>query len=323
VGQTQRGRSGEAVGTGPNRVARPAGGGPQPGAMPAPQQASTDMGTGAPAPQGEVPRQARQPEGRPAGAPQPPTGVEQSGDPNATRGARPGQTLAAATQPPRAQCTLAQRQCPGPNSPEYRRARAAFDSASNRIGQAECIFSGLPSTYRDGRRGAGRCVAQNQFCLRPGDPASCKGPQGHDLRCEQGQAVCNPLLFSVKTDGTPHCVPAQANATRACHEIAKPDNSWPDFSSAFINGLRESWDDMNSRIQAICGNSIEGEPRSGRPPAPAAVLNCSACNVIAQRLEQLNAAAGHPCGGAQPPGQTPGQVPPQAAPAATQARTSE
>jgi hypothetical protein len=146
----------------------------------------------------------------------------------------------------------------------------------------DCIYAGGISTYQDGRKRAYKCIAPSQFCF---GSTTCTNSTGErmsaDYSCEQGQVICNPLIFGVHSDGeTPFCIEKSAQATATCDDESRADEGAVTPLDQEHAGLKEAWNDFSDRLFKMCHqNKI------------AAALHCAECDIITKRLFALNIAA--------------------------------
>jgi hypothetical protein len=139
-----------------------------------------------------------------------------------------------------------------------------------------CIYGGAFSVYKNGRPVPGECVAINHICTDGKD--ECDKSSKFYKGCKDDEALCNPLLFNLKSDGSALCTKRGHDVTRDCatasdhlgvtvtyvqdrfedlpegHRIAK---QWNDFADKF-NDLCLA--NSNSRA-FLCRECFEMERR--------------------------------------------------------------
>ncbi len=97
------------------------------------------------------------------------------------------------------------------------------------------------------------------------------------LRCGTHQSICNPLLFGSVNDQTPICMGRGHDVTARCSRVSTAHDAHR-FLSRNTPGIQEAWDQLRTGLREVCEpNSVSGR------------FHCEECNVIRQRLFELNA----------------------------------
>ena len=158
------------------------------------------------------------------------------------------------------------------------RRKKFYDDASI----SSCIFAGNINEFMDKPKRPGRC--RNSSTFRFSD-------HGHPYTCASArESVCNPLVFCLKKDNTPFCVPAKIDATKACDAASTADARLPDCLNQNIQGLADAWNHYREGFNQLCRNN-----------AASRAFHCDECLIIAKRLADLNAlATGDSCGEMKP-----------------------
>ncbi len=97
------------------------------------------------------------------------------------------------------------------------------------------------------------------------------------LRCGTHQSICNPLLFGSVNDQTPICMGRGHDVTARCSRVSTAHDAHR-FLSRNTPGIQEAWDQLRTGLREVC----EPTSVSGR-------FHCEECNIIRQRLFELNA----------------------------------
>jgi len=133
-------------------------------------------------------------------------------------------------------------------------------------GKLPCVIAGMIS----------QLDSQNRRC----QPVMSAG----DLKCsEQGQSICNPLLFGTRHDGSPVCVGRGQSVTKQCAELS----STLDVNRYLASGpagVQERWDEFKRNLSSLC--------QAGTVQAR---FHCQECNVMRQRLAEIHARYGFGC----------------------------
>jgi hypothetical protein len=93
-------------------------------------------------------------------------------------------------------------------------ARKALLQSNNNV----CFYAGNLSTWKKGSN-SNTCNPPFEFCF---GKASCRDDKNDllqpkpDLSCKSSEIICNPYIFSVKSDGQPWCVKPGPDATQEC-----------------------------------------------------------------------------------------------------------
>lgn len=135
-----------------------------------------------------------------------------------------------------------------------------------------CVYAGNISQYKGPTRARNGCkrVSESPLKLTTGQPLSCDNRK---------DAICNPLLFGVKNDGTAICLPPpHGQVTSRCdkHPIATVENA-KTFVTNNVNGLQDAWNDFRNGFNELCYNSKSSHN-----------FHCAECAVMATRLAELN-----------------------------------
>lgn len=140
-------------------------------------------------------------------------------------------------------------------------------------GKLPCVFAGMISNLDNQNR---RCQAVTEFKL--GDES---------LKCEHGQAMCNPLLFGSVLGSSPVkaiCVGRGQDVTSQCSKLSNARDAEL-FINRNMNGLQDKWDEFRTNLATVC-----------KPQSVSAKFHCHECNVMKQRLFELHARlVSNPC----------------------------
>jgi hypothetical protein len=140
-------------------------------------------------------------------------------------------------------------------------------------GKLPCVFAGMISNLDSQNR---RCQAVTEYKVG-----------NENLKCEAGQAMCNPLLFGTVLGSSPTkaiCVGRGQDVTSQCGKLSNARDA-----ELFINrnaiGLQEKWNEFKTNLESVC--------KSETVPAK---FHCQECNTMKQRLFELHARlVGNPC----------------------------
>lgn len=140
-------------------------------------------------------------------------------------------------------------------------------------GNLPCVFAGMISNLDGQNR---RCQAVTSY--KVGD---------ENLKCDVGQAMCNPLLFGTVLGSSPTkaiCVGRGQDVTSQCGKLSNARDA-----ELFINrnaaGLQEKWDEFKEKLESVC-----------KSETISAKFHCQECNVMKHRLFELHAKlVGNPC----------------------------
>ncbi|MBL7688323.1 MAG: hypothetical protein JNJ49_09825, partial [Bdellovibrionaceae bacterium] len=133
-------------------------------------------------------------------------------------------------------------------------------------GKLPCVIAGMIS----------QLDSRNRRC----QPVMSAG----DLKCaEQGQSICNPLLFGIRHDGSPVCVGRGQSVTKQCAELSSTLDVNRYLASAPA-GVQERWDEFKRNLSSLC--------QAGTVQAR---FHCQECNVMRQRLAEIHARYGFGC----------------------------
>ena len=133
-------------------------------------------------------------------------------------------------------------------------------------GKLPCVIAGMIS----------QLDSRNRRC----QPVMSSG----DLKCsDQGQSICNPLLFGIRHDGLPVCVGRGQSVTKQCAELSSTLDVNRYLTSAPA-GIQERWDEFKRGLGSLC--------QSGTVQAR---FHCSECNIMRQRLAEIHARYGFGC----------------------------
>lgn len=140
-------------------------------------------------------------------------------------------------------------------------------------GKLPCVFAGMISNLDGQNR---RCQAVTEYKIG-----------SESLKCDAGQAMCNPLLFGTVLGSSPVkaiCVGRGQDVTSQCGKLSNARDA-----ELFINrnamGLQEKWDEFKTSIESVC-----------KPETISAKFHCHECNTMKQRLFELHAKiVGNPC----------------------------
>lgn len=140
-------------------------------------------------------------------------------------------------------------------------------------GKLPCVFAGMISNL-DG---------QNRRCK----PVMEYNVGEEKLKCDAGQAMCNPLLFGTVLGSSPTkaiCVGRGQDVTNQCGKLSTARDA-----ELFINrnamGLQEKWDEFKTSLDSVC-----------KSQTVSAKFHCQECNTMKLRLFELHARiVGNPC----------------------------
>lgn len=140
-------------------------------------------------------------------------------------------------------------------------------------GNLPCVFAGMISNLDSKNR---RCQAVTEYKVG-----------NENLKCEAGQAMCNPLLFGTVLGSSPTraiCVGRGQNVTSQCGKLSNARDA-----ELFINrnaiGLQEKWNEFKTSLESVC-----------KSETVSAKFHCQECNTMKQRLFELHARlVGNPC----------------------------
>jgi len=140
-------------------------------------------------------------------------------------------------------------------------------------GKLPCVFAGMISNLDGQNR---RCQAVTEYKIG-----------SESLKCDAGQAMCNPLLFGTVLGSSPVkaiCVGRGQDVTSQCGKLSNARDA-----ELFINrnamGLQEKWDEFKTSIENVC-----------KPETVSAKFHCHECNTMRQRLFELHSkVVGNPC----------------------------
>ncbi|MDZ4082300.1 MAG: hypothetical protein U1E10_05160 [Bdellovibrionales bacterium] len=140
-------------------------------------------------------------------------------------------------------------------------------------GKLPCVFAGMISNLDGQNR---RCQAVTEYKIG-----------SESLKCDNGQAMCNPLLFGTVLGSSPVkaiCVGRGQDVTNQCGKLSNARDA-----ELFINrnatGLQEKWDEFKTSIESVC-----------KSETVSAKFHCHECNTMKQRLFELHAKiVGNPC----------------------------
>lgn len=134
------------------------------------------------------------------------------------------------------------------------------------MGKLPCVIAGMIS----------QLDSRNRRC----QPVMSAG----DLKCsEQGQSICNPLLFGTRPDGSPVCVGRGQSVTKQCSKLSSTLDVNRYLASAPA-GVQERWDEFKRSLSSLC--------QAGTVQAR---FHCQECNVMRQRLAEIHARYGFGC----------------------------
>ncbi|HVK62700.1 MAG TPA: hypothetical protein VM432_14170, partial [Bdellovibrionales bacterium] len=148
-----------------------------------------------------------------------------------------------------------------------------------------CIYAGNFTSYRSRKPVPGQCNAPSKFCV--GSP-NCRNTAGESIEatfsCEDGQVICNPLLFGVQNDGKPFCIARNVSATKECAKISENDDDRADdlfgkpaFKGSEIPGLQEAWDEFANQFNRMChGDEVTRQ------------FMCRECHIINRRMVDIH-----------------------------------
>jgi hypothetical protein len=140
-------------------------------------------------------------------------------------------------------------------------------------GKLPCVFAGMISNLDGQNR---RCQAITEYKVG-----------NENLKCEAGQAMCNPLLFGTVLGSSPTkaiCVGRGQDVTSQCGKLSNARDA-----ELFINrnaiGLQEKWNEFKTNLESVC-----------KSETASAKFHCQECNTMKQRLFELHARlVGNPC----------------------------
>lgn len=133
-------------------------------------------------------------------------------------------------------------------------------------GNLPCVFAGMVSELKNGNR---RCQAVTEYKI--GDKT---------LKCENGQTMCNPMLFGTilgSSPETPICVGRGQAVTEHCGKISNARDAEL-FLNRNVSGLQDKWDEFKRDLENTC-----------KEGTVSAKFHCHECNLMQSRLFELHA----------------------------------
>lgn len=133
-------------------------------------------------------------------------------------------------------------------------------------GNLPCVFAGMVSELKNGNR---RCQAVTEYKI--GDKT---------LKCENGQTMCNPMLFGTilgSSPETPICVGRGQAVTEHCGKISNARDAEL-FLNRNVSGLQDKWDEFKRDLENTC-----------KEGTVSAKFHCHECNLMQNRLFELHA----------------------------------
>lgn len=133
-------------------------------------------------------------------------------------------------------------------------------------GNLPCVFAGMVSELKNGNR---RCQAVTEYKI--GDKT---------LKCENGQTMCNPMLFGTilgSSPETPICVGRGQAVTEHCGKISNARDAEL-FLNRNVSGLQDKWDEFKRDLENTC-----------KKGTVSAKFHCHECNLMQSRLFELHA----------------------------------
>ncbi len=133
-------------------------------------------------------------------------------------------------------------------------------------GKLPCVFAGMISNLDGQNR---RCQAVTEYKIG-----------GETLKCDVGQAMCNPLLFGTVLGSSPAkaiCVGRGQDVTNQCNKISSARDAEL-FINRNVTGLQEKWDEFKTSIESVC-----------KSETISAKFHCQECNTMKSRLFELHA----------------------------------
>ncbi len=132
----------------------------------------------------------------------------------------------------------------------------------------KCLIAGVVSELEPvpGRPDDKRCRVPGEFSVGE-----------RRFRCGPHQSICNPLLFGSVNEQTPVCMGRGSDVTARCARVSTAHDAHR-FLSRHTPGIQETWDQLRNGLREVCAPSSV----SGR-------FHCEECNLIRQRLFELNA----------------------------------
>jgi len=188
-----------------------------------------------------------------------------------TQNASPADTGTTASSP-EANCKAPSLNCQNLDLNEARQ-RFYQDSQAPNL----CVYAGNISHYVNEKVQYG-CIRVSEFHVS----------SDHTLRCDNNkrEAICNPLLFGVNTDGNPICLgPPHRQITNRCNQLSEATvERAQTFLTEQKSGIQESWNELQQKLGALCYKSQS-----------ALDFHCTECKIMVKRLAQLNTSVTGKC----------------------------